>query len=700
MTTQHNQFMLSSESTTNSVSKTDSTSHRREVFHDNEQNSQKQQEEWGDEDGEFELEEEVHAEVSEVKSENGTTRTISQKKCVTEHAKLNERISGRNSLSRFPQTNKTPTKEADVKLQKTISETTDVGTQPLSSTIESDKSPKTKYGRKVHKPVLFTHDSRDTKRQPQETKRPNKSTVKRQRNLRETSPTLTPPNSLSVTSSTTSPISSNVSKNFSEDASSDTQDTPRSKLDDIVCIVCHDGQSPKHNRIVLCDKCDVPYHQQCHVPSIEDRVAEITTAEWMCSKCEEAKGRKRRKVEPRVSTSNNNLRDISGNGLTEEQKIAYLSSLPQRVLIDLILIAEKLHPDLPLYPADVKEQISSNAYTAASNKNEVDNRPASKDHLSHSSTVPLTSNTQSSKTYSDSTDPSRAHLPAVGVDLPSYEEMIVQALLSIADPAGSAPRNIFEWMNNTYPLHKNFRASASQALQKAVKKGRVFRIGTVYKLNENYKPAKRIRRYFKKPQSPNEHQSYKDDVTPEDDQDGIFEIAVRLDDSENFTAVQGLEMDDHPSISSSAVSTPAPHVISNGHVEITSPEENSSIDDTSNKIVPALVNESSNAMNSIMQNQSILPPVRGRGVTSNIGSGVSLPSTLLPPPVQPTLPSLSSVAYFSSGYGGNKPNSIYTSYQYTSPTGTYNTGLPAIVTLPRDEGVINAGLSTDASHLQ
>ena len=43
---------------------------------------------------------------------------------------------------------------------------------------------------------------------------------------------------------------------------------------------------------------------------------------------------------------------------------------------------------------------------------------------------------------------------------------------------------------SAYPLHKNFRASASQALQKAVKKGRVFRIGTVYKINPNYRPVK------------------------------------------------------------------------------------------------------------------------------------------------------------------------------------------------------------------
>ncbi|CAG8599726.1 14009_t:CDS:2, partial [Acaulospora colombiana] len=306
---------------------------------------------------------------------------------------------------------------------------------------------------------------------------------------------------------------------------SSSEGAQQSKLDDIVCTVCHYGRSPKHNRIVLCDKCDVPYHQQCHVPPIEDRVVEIPTAEWICLRCEEMKGRKRRKVGSRAFACSNNERDVSGSGLTEEQ-----------------------------------EQIANNAHTPMANNDTIDNRSAQKDSFPHPSAVPQVSSKQSTKSYADSTDPSRAHLPAVGVDLPSYEEMIVQALLSIADPAGQQ------------------------------------------------KYAQRIRRYFKKPQSSNEQRSYKDDIVPEDDQEGVYEIAVRMEDPDNFTSAQGIEMDDHPSVSSSAVSTPAPHAISSGHTEATSPEENSSMDDTSGKIVPVLVNEPSNPMSTMMQNQSILPP--------------------------------------------------------------------------------------------
>ena len=43
---------------------------------------------------------------------------------------------------------------------------------------------------------------------------------------------------------------------------------------------------------------------------------------------------------------------------------------------------------------------------------------------------------------------------------------------------------------SNYKLHKNFRASASQALQKIVKKGRLIRNGSTYKINPDYVPPK------------------------------------------------------------------------------------------------------------------------------------------------------------------------------------------------------------------
>ncbi|KAF7980482.1 hypothetical protein HWV62_37968 [Athelia sp. TMB] len=79
-------------------------------------------------------------------------------------------------------------------------------------------------------------------------------------------------------------------------------------------------------------------------------------------------------------------------------------------------------------------------------------------------------------------------------DIPSYEEIIAEALTECADPEGAVPKNIFTFMAARYPLQSNFRPSASQALQKAYKRGR-FEKGMTgkYKLNRSWQgqPAPR-----------------------------------------------------------------------------------------------------------------------------------------------------------------------------------------------------------------
>lgn len=77
--------------------------------------------------------------------------------------------------------------------------------------------------------------------------------------------------------------------------------------------------------------------------------------------------------------------------------------------------------------------------------------------------------------------------PVSGEDLPSYEDMIVEALLDIGEPDGAAPKDLFLWMGARWPLQTNFRPSASQALQKAYRRGRLEkRSGGRYRLNPNW----------------------------------------------------------------------------------------------------------------------------------------------------------------------------------------------------------------------
>ncbi|CAB4421542.1 unnamed protein product [Rhizophagus irregularis] len=87
----------------------------------------------------------------------------------------------------------------------------------------------------------------------------------------------------------------------------------------------------------------------------------------------------------------------------------------------------------------------------------------------------------------------------------------------------------------------------------------------------------------------------------------------------------------------------------------------------------------------------------GRNIAT-INNSTDYLQTLLHPPVQQTLPPLSSVNFFGSGYVGNKQNSTFYS---PSQTGNYNIGLPSIynISLSRDrESVQRSGNSSAGSY--
>ncbi|OJT15150.1 hypothetical protein TRAPUB_8254 [Trametes pubescens] len=92
--------------------------------------------------------------------------------------------------------------------------------------------------------------------------------------------------------------------------------------------------------------------------------------------------------------------------------------------------------------------------------------------------------------------------PPPSEDLPSYEEMIVEALLDCGDAEGAAPKDLFTWMAARYPLQTNFRPSASQALQKAYKRGRLEkRGGGKYRLNPTWEGGATSKRTTRRPQT-------------------------------------------------------------------------------------------------------------------------------------------------------------------------------------------------------
>ncbi|WFD20462.1 hypothetical protein MCAP1_002706 [Malassezia caprae] len=95
--------------------------------------------------------------------------------------------------------------------------------------------------------------------------------------------------------------------------------------------------------------------------------------------------------------------------------------------------------------------------------------------------------------------------PRITSTLPSYEDMIIEGLQAIGDVNGTPPRMLFHWMEDTYPLMKNFRPSASQALQKAFKRGRLHKAGSLYRINPNWDGSNAGRKPTRRPQIGKDH---------------------------------------------------------------------------------------------------------------------------------------------------------------------------------------------------
>ncbi|KAG9017042.1 hypothetical protein FRB90_001980 [Tulasnella sp. 427] len=122
--------------------------------------------------------------------------------------------------------------------------------------------------------------------------------------------------------------------------------------------------------------------------------------------------------------------------------------------------------------------------------------PSAHEHASPSSTPTLHQHASI-----ESIPPSPHSASSLNNGMPSYEEMICMALADLASPDGSAPKAVFEWMTNRFPLMTNFRPSAHQALQKAFKRGRLQKIGNKYRLNPNWSGGSTSRRTTRRPQA-------------------------------------------------------------------------------------------------------------------------------------------------------------------------------------------------------
>ncbi|RMZ71610.1 phd finger containing phf1 [Pyrenophora seminiperda CCB06] len=115
------------------------------------------------------------------------------------------------------------------------------------------------------------------------------------------------------------------------------------------CKTCRRETDPSNNRIVYCDACSTAYHQYCHNPPIDNDVVTVLEKEWLCGPCTRAKQTVVESAQDLVVVEN----------LSIDEKRAYFSTLPQHQLIDLLLTATVQHPELPIFPPNVRSLISS-----------------------------------------------------------------------------------------------------------------------------------------------------------------------------------------------------------------------------------------------------------------------------------------------------------------------------------------------------
>ncbi|KAG0649930.1 PHD finger domain-containing phf1, partial [Hyphodiscus hymeniophilus] len=142
-------------------------------------------------------------------------------------------------------------------------------------------------------------------------------------------------------------------------------DTPPKKrgpskksVENALCKRCGRGHSPASNMIVFCDGCNLGWHQMCHDPSISDEAVKDESAAWFCADCTEKRERKRgAKTVPAPSPAApspvvlaESPKLVSWEGRSDAEKRAYFSSLPYQLLVDLLIQATTLQPNLPVFP--------------------------------------------------------------------------------------------------------------------------------------------------------------------------------------------------------------------------------------------------------------------------------------------------------------------------------------------------------------
>lgn len=195
-----------------------------------------------------------------------------------------------------------------------------------------------------------------------------------------------------------------------------------------LCEHCSRGYGPPKNPIVFCDACNLCWHQKCHDPAIPRKVIVDARSEWFCRGCldiiEQSKKRPEKPPHPTFhkpeKTTKYETEVTESSSKTDEAAIkAYYNSRDKEVLIDLLLRAQGLAPDLAIWP-----DRSRTAPFQALKSNTPPAKPARQIAASALPADPVPDNTEEAEDYEDLFD-EHARLyprPGYGVQLPPENE--------------------------------------------------------------------------------------------------------------------------------------------------------------------------------------------------------------------------------------------------------------------------------------
>jgi PHD-finger len=127
----------------------------------------------------------------------------------------------------------------------------------------------------------------------------------------------------------------------------------RGKEQSALCEHCLRGYGPLKNAIVFCDGCNRCWHQKCHDPMIPRRLVLDPNSEWFCHECmavkEKAKeaARTRKSQAPPATAEKSTATAPLPSADTARKD--YFNSLSKENLVDLLMQASTLVPQIPLW---------------------------------------------------------------------------------------------------------------------------------------------------------------------------------------------------------------------------------------------------------------------------------------------------------------------------------------------------------------